>query len=298
MIQLLEYLSLPVTLLGIFAINAMSLQLILGGAGLLSLGHAAYFAVGGYSSAAFVVYAAPALGIADPMLLMLSGLTVGFLTSALAGILVAIPCLRLSGDYLAMATLGFSEIVSTILKNIESLGGTRGFKDIPRLSSPLFVWAGVILVAWFLTRFYKSHWGVAIKATRDDEIAARSIGISTRYAKVVAFTLGTAIAGLAGSFFAHTLEFISPESASFQQSVEILLAVVIGGMFSLRGSVLGAVILVLLPEALRFAPPLVSQNRMLIFSAVVIIIMLFNPKGLSAVFEKLLMRRNVVRQNA
>ena len=285
--EILSYLPLPLTLFGIAAIQAMSLQLILGGAGLLSLGHAAYFAVGAYSAGAFSVFAAPALGLSSPFIILLLALIVGGIAAGLAGLLVAIPTLRLQGDYLAMATLGFGEIVSTVFKNLEVVGGTRGFKDIPKYTSPLGIWVAVFAVALFLKRFYKTGLGYSILATRDDEIAARSIGISTQVAKVSAFVIGSALAGIAGGFYAHALQFVSPDAADFSRSVEIVLAVVIGGMFSMQGSILGAFILVAVPEVLRFAPGAIAEKRMLFFALFVIVLMIVNPRGLSALFARL-----------
>lgn len=287
MSDFLQYLALPVTLFGILAIQAMSLQLILGGAGLLSLGHAAYFAVGAYASGVFTQFVAPHLGIENPFLLLIGGIITAMMAAGIAGLAVVVPCLRLHGDYLAMATLGFGEIVSTIFQNVEGLGGTRGFKDVAKLTSPLSIWIGVALVALFLHRLYRSGLGFAIRATRDDEIAARSIGISTRAAKTCAFVIGSALAGLAGSFHVHTLQLIAPTEAGFLRSVEIALAVVMGGMFRISGSVLGAFILVCVPEVLRFAPEAVAQNRMLIFAVVVILLMIFNPQGLSQILVRL-----------
>jgi branched-chain amino acid transport system permease protein len=279
--QLLQFLILPVTLFGIEAIRAMSLQLVLGGAGLLSLGHAAYFAVGGYFSGIFAVFIAPALGITDPNLMLLGGLIFGALSAGFTGFLVAIPCLRLQGDYLAMATLGFGEIVATVFKNVEAVGGTRGFKDIPKLGSIGMIWLFVGLVFIFLKLFYRTGVGFSILATRDDEIAARSVGIPSFRTKVIAFSVGCGLAGIAGSFFVHTLQFISPEEASFIRSVEVVLAVVIGGMYSLPGSILGAFILTAIPEAMRFAPDAIKDNRMMFFALIVIILMIVNPKGLA-----------------
>lgn len=289
MSDLLSYLSLPLTMLAVFGIQALSLQLILGGAGLLSFGHAAYFAVGGYVSAAVSVFALPALGLdpaASPVFSMLVAALAGLLASGLTGFLVALPCLRLQGDYLAMATLGFGEIVVTVLKNVEAVGGTRGFKDIPKLTHPLALWLTLIAVVVFLHRLYASPLGYAIRATRDDEIASRSLGISTNRSKVVAFAIGTALSGLAGAFHAHALQFISPDAANFDRSVEILLAVVLGGMFSLRGSLLGAFLLVALPEILRFATPAIAEKRVLFFSLAVILLMILNPKGLTALADR------------
>lgn len=293
--SVLQYLTLPFTLFGIFAMMAMSLQLILGGAGLLSLGHAAYFAVGGYASGVFSLFIAPEIGMSNPVLMLIFGVIFAAICAGLAGLIVAIPCLRLSGDYLAMATLGFGEIVATIFKNIEAVGGTRGFKDIPKLSSPTSIWIGVALMGLFLARFFKSGIGFSILATRDDEVAARSVGISTWSAKTIAFVVGSSLAGIAGAFYAHTLQIITPESAAFTQSVEIVLAVVIGGMFSLWGSVLGAFILVAVPELLRFAPAVISENRMLFFSLIVIVLMIVNPRGIQAVLAKRGGRKDQVR---
>ncbi|MEN9810618.1 MAG: hypothetical protein RLZZ488_2185 [Pseudomonadota bacterium] len=289
--QLIEYSILPLMLFGITAIQALGLQLILGGAGLLSLGHAAFYAVGGYSAAAFTVYAAPALGITQPFVMMLLSLGVGAISAMLAGLLVAVPCLRLQGDYLAMATLGFAEILGTALKNIEAVGGTRGFTGIPKLSSLLWVFVVLALVWWMLHRFRRTGLGMAIQATRDDEIAARSLGINTYSSKLSAFVIGSAIAGLAGALYVHALQFISPDEADFSRSVIIVLAVVIGGMTSLFGSVLGALILVAVPEVLRFAPEAIREQRMIYFALIVIFVMLFSPKGLQSLIVRLLPKR-------
>lgn len=282
----LNYLALPATLFGILAIQAMSLQLIIGGAGLLSLGHAAYFAIGAYASGVFTQFVAPSFGFENPALLLIGGVLTAMLVSGVAGLLVVVPCLRLHGDYLAMATLGFGEIAGTFFQNVEFLGGTRGFKDVEKLTNPLVIWVGVGLVALFLKRLYRSGIGYAILATRDDEIAARSVGISTVQAKTMAFVIGTSLAGMAGSFHVHTLQLIAPTEAGFLRSVEIALAVVMGGMYSISGSLLGAFILVSVPELLRFAPEALAQNRMLIFAVVVIVLMIFNPKGLSAILGR------------
>jgi branched-chain amino acid transport system permease protein len=260
----------------------------LGGAGLLSLGHAAFYAVGGYSAAAFTVYAAPALGLTQPFVVMLLALGVGAVSAMLAGFIVAVPCLRLQGDYLAMATLGFAEILGTALKNIDAVGGTRGFSGIPKLSSLVWVFVVLGLVWIMIARLQKTGLGMAIQATRDDEIAARSLGINTYSSKLSAFVIGSSIAGLAGALYVHALQFISPDEADFSRSVIIVLAVVIGGMTSLSGSVLGALILVAVPEVLRFAPEAIREQRMIYFALIVIFVMLFSPKGLQSLLAKLL----------
>lgn len=289
--QIVEYSILPLMLFGITAIQALGLQLILGGAGLLSLGHAAFYAVGGYSAAAFTVHAAPHLGITQPIILLVLALVVGALSALIAGFLVALPCLRLQGDYLAMATLGFAEILGTVLKNLDVVGGTRGFTGIPKLSSLLWVFVILGLVWWMLARFRRTGLGMAIQATRDDEIAARSLGINTYASKLSAFVIGSAIAGLAGALYVHAIQFISPDEADFSRSVVIVLAVVIGGMTSLFGSVLGALILVAVPEVLRFAPDAIREQRMIYFALIVIFVMLFSPKGLQSLLARFVPQR-------
>lgn len=283
----LQYLELPLMQFGITAILAMSLQLILGGAGLLSLGHAAFFAVGGYFSGALSVHLTEVMGITSPFLLLPIAVVVGALGGAFTGFLVAIPCLRLQGDYLAMASLGFGEILSNLLKNIDFLGGATGLRNIPKLSSIGTIWITVLLVALLLKGLYRSGLGYGIQATRDDEIAARSVGISTYRSKLAAFVIGSGLAGVAGVFYAHMQQVIVPDEAGFLKSVEVVLAVVIGGMTSLFGSFLGALIMIAVPNLLRFAPPIIAQNSMLFFSIVVIILMVSRPQGLASFFERL-----------
>jgi branched-chain amino acid transport system permease protein len=305
---MLSYLILPLSLLGIIAIAAMGLQLILGGAGLLTLGHTAFFAIGGYASAAFTIYIAPSLGIEHPALLLLIGTLFAMFLSALAAVIVAIPCLRLRGDYLAVATMGFGQIVENTLNNIAAFGGASGFTNIPHLTHIGLIWAMVLVIGLILKRFYGTGIGYAILCSRDDEIVARCFGISPEKSKLIAFITGNMITGLAGAFYVHTFQFISPVFAGFQKSVEILLAVVIGGMFSIWGSLIGAAILVLVPEFLRFLPhhfhawtshltlnPLTThiapfiihlmQNSMLIFSIIVLLIIRKNPSGLNSLLH-------------
>lgn len=310
MSDILNYIQLPFIMFCILAIQAMSLQIILGGTGLLSLGHAAFYTVGGYTSAIFTVFLAPKLGIESHSLLLFLACLIGMLSAAASGLIVAIPCLKLRGDYLAMATLGVGEIVATVFKNLDFVGGTRGFKDIPKLGSPYLIFFIMLLVAFFILRFYKTNLGFAVRSTRDDEISARSIGINIYKTKIISFLIGSSLAGLAGVFYSHTLQFISPDEAGFYNSVVLVLAVVIGGMYSVFGSIFGAFIIVLIPELLRFVPQLITpyllilvekgiiqnsivliinsifSNRTLIFSILVILIMLLNPKGMIAIIEK------------
>lgn len=306
--SLFDYLLLPISLFGIIAIEAMGLQLILGGAGLLTLGHTAFFAIGGYASASFVVFIAPILGIQSPVLLLFLGILFAVTLTALAAFLVAIPCLRLRGDYLAVATMGFGQIIENVLFNIPQMGGVSGFTNIPHLTHLWLIWLFVLVVGIAFLNFYQTGIGYSILCSRDDEIVARCFGISPERSKLMAFVLGNMVTGLAGALYVHTFQFISPTAAGFQKSVEILLAVVIGGMFSIWGSLIGAATLVLVPELLRFLPHYFSggleslvtmgflspklsqlilnffQNSILIFSLIVLLMLKISPLGTDSFF--------------
>jgi branched-chain amino acid transport system permease protein len=285
--SLFQYINLPVTLFGIIALEALGLQLIVGGAGMLSLGHAAFFAIGGYSAACFSVLFAPHLGMTNGYLILASSLFFSVLISSLCASLFVIPCLRLRGDYFAIATLGFSQIVENILYNTQALGGASGFTGISHLSNVGLVWFFVFLVLLFLYRFYKTPLGYSILCTREDELVATCLGISPARSKFFAFVIGCAITGLAGCFYAHTFQFMSPSSAGFGKSVEILLAVVVGGLFSIWGSLLGAGVIVLLPELLRFLPESAALYHMLIFSLIVIFVIRTNNQGLVSLWKRI-----------
>ncbi len=287
----LKFLILPLSLFGITAISAMGLQLILGGAGLLTLGHTAFFAIGGYASAAFVIYLAPVLGITSSFWLLFFGILFAMAVTAFFAFISALPCLKLRGDYLAVSTMGLGQIAENTLINIPAFGGASGFTNVPHLTNFFTIWLIVALVALFLHRFYQTNIGHEILCSRDDEVVARCFGISPKLAKLKAFIVGNMVTAIAGALYVHTFQFISPVFAGFQKSVEILLAVVIGGMFSLRGSIIGAAILALLPELLRFVPAAeqeaqtflpsrvmellldFSHNSMLLFSLIVLVIL-------------------------
>ena len=306
--DIFNYLLLPLTYFGIMSLSAMGLQIILGAAGMLTLGHAAFFAIGGYSSAAFSVLIGPSLGISNPIILFIGAIIFGIFFSALSSCVVVIPCIRLRGDYLAIATLGFGQIVENILYNIPAFGGASGFTNIPHLANIYIVWIAVFLTAFLMNRFYKTALGQSILFSREDELVARCFSVSPEKAKFTAFIIGSSLAGLSGVFYAHTLQFINPPDADFLKSVVILLAVVIGGRFSIHGSILGAGFLILVPELLRFVPRIINtplnyfvdngyisskfshtlilllSSNMLIFSILVIIMMKKYPKGLVSLF--------------
>jgi branched-chain amino acid transport system permease protein len=262
---------------GIFMILAMGLNLINGLCGQFSLGHAGFWAVGAYTGAAFSVFTNLPL---PGFVILLIACLLGFITAAIAGLIIGIPCLRLRGDYLAIATLGFGEIIRIIFMNMDSVGGPRGFTDIPKLSNLFWVYFFVVLSIIFCANLIRGGYGRAIISIREDEIAAESMGIQTFKYKTLAFCIGAGMAGLAGVLFAHTTQFISPNNFTFMWSVIILLMIILGGLGSISGAIIGAVILTLLPELLRLLGPTVSEWRMVIYSVLLILLMLAKPTGI------------------
>jgi len=272
-------------LIGIYAVLAMSLNLITGYTGMLNLGHAAFFAIGAYTSVLLVMAGFP----------FWFGFIAAGLVAAFFGVLLSIPSLRLRGDFLAIATLAFGEIIRAILLNWTEL--TRGPLGIPGIPKPEFfglvfeeLWqyfALVLVVAaatYFVLRWLlNSRFGIALKAIRENELVASSLGKNVVKHKVMAFALGAFFAGLAGSLFAHYITFIDPSSFALAETILILLMVVLGGMGSLAGSIAGAIILILLPEPLRFIglpSSMVGPLRQIIYASLLIAIIVKRPKGI------------------
>jgi branched-chain amino acid transport system permease protein len=276
-------------------ILAMSLNLVNGYTGQFSLGHAGFMAIGAYTSA-FLSTQMPA---PEPILLHL--VYFGFysfcggLLAAAAGWLVGQPSLRLKGDYLAIVTLGFGEIIRVIILNNNALGGARGFFGIPSPSpisfgdfslTPFYSFY-LVAIAWVvccyfvISRLIQSTHGRAFMSIREDEIAADSIGINTTQVKVRAFVLSSFFAGVGGSLFAHFSNFIAPSSFSMLMSINVVIMVVLGGMGSMTGPILAAILISVLPEALRPLQELTGQDyRMIIYSLILIVLMLVRPQGL------------------
>ena len=269
-------------LVGINIILAVSLNVATGYLGQLPLGHAGFMAVGAYTCALFTKYCT----WPEP-LAFAAGLALGALMACLFGVLIGIPALRLSGDYLAILTLGFGEIIRITLNNIDNvLGfslfyGAKGLKNIPKYSDLLSVFLCVVLTCFFIHTMIKSRHGRAVLAIRDNEIAAESCGIQTTYYKVMAFAFSAAFAGLAGGLYAGYLGVLDPASFDFMKSIEILVMVVLGGMGSMLGSILSATVLTILPEALRS----VADYRMVLYSVVLILMMIFRPGGLLGSYD-------------
>lgn len=262
---------------GIFIILAVSLNLINGICGQFSLGHAGFWAVGAYVSASYSVFAA--LPVPDFVNLLI-GCGLGFVAAAIAGLIIGVPCLRLRGDYLAIATLGFGEIIRIVIMNMDAVGGPRGFTGIPAWSNLFWVYLWVAITIVFVINLLRGTHGRAIISIREDEIAAESMGIYTFKYKVLAFAIGAGFAGIAGALFAHATQFIHPNSFNFMWSVIILLMIILGGLGSVTGAVVGAIILSLLPEVLRFFGETVSEWRMVIYSVLLVALMLMRPTGI------------------
>jgi branched-chain amino acid transport system permease protein len=189
---------------------------------------------------------------------------------------VGLPSLRLRGDYLAIVTLGFGEIIRVLILNIDVVGGARGLPGIPAWANVFWVGLGVAAVIVLARNLANSTHGRALFAIRDDEVAAEALGVDTTSYKVLAFVLGAFFAGVAGGLFAHFLSYLNPNSFTFIKSIEVIAMVVLGGMGSISGSVLAAIILTLLPEVLR---P-VQRYRMVVYSLMLITLMITRPQGL------------------
>lgn len=268
------YISKIIILVGINMILTLSLNIATGYLGQLPLGHAGFMAVGAYTSA-IILRAVPADSAAA---LFPVTLIVGGIMAAIFGLIIGIPALRLKGDYLAIITLGFGEIIRVIITNIDSvLGfdftyGARSLKNIPKVTTFIGTFLCVAITCLLIYTLVHSRQGRAILAVRDNEIAAESCGINITLYKTLGFTISAFFAGIAGALYASYLGILNPASFGFMKSIEILVMVVFGGMGSMIGSLISATVLTVLPEALREF----ESFRMLVYSLLLIVIMIFN----------------------
>lgn len=265
---------------GIGFVLALSLNLVNGFAGQFSLGHAGFMAVGAYVSAALTTLLPGSFFSSSALGGQLS-VVLGGVAAAIAGYLVGLPSLRLRGDYLAIVTLGFGEIIRIIFLNVEALGGPRGMPGIPRDADFFWVYLWACITFVVLYRLIYSSTGRAILSVREDEIAAEAMGIDIAHYKVVAFVVSSFFAGIAGGLFAHYQGFIDPSAFNFTRSVDVVIMVVIGGMGSLSGSLLGAIVVTVFPEVLR----VFEQYRLIIFPLILIALMLIRPMGIMGHWE-------------
>jgi len=271
--------------IGINIILAVSLNLVNGHTGQFSLGHAGFMAVGTYAASWLTLL--PALH--GHIWFFPVALVAGGLAAALTGLLVGVPSLRLKGDYLAIVTLGFNEIIKGLIQNAEPLGAQRGLGGMTLHTSFFWTFAAAALTVYCIGTLVHSTYGRGFLAVRDDEIAAEAMGINTTKYKVLAFVLAAFFAGIAGGLFAHFKQFIHPEGFNFLRSVDIVVMVILGGMGSTAGVIVAAIVLTLLPELLRYVSRLdslpdwfqhLAENRMILYSLLLIILMLTRPQGL------------------
>jgi branched-chain amino acid transport system permease protein len=288
--QIDSYFLLVAINVGINIILATSLNLVNGYTGQFSLGHAGFMAVGAYTCSAITLFAGPKFlaatgssGICSTGALFLIALIAGGLTAAVAGLIVGIPSLRLKGDYLAIVTLGFGEIIRVIFRNIESLGGALGLTGIPPYTNFFWTYGVVAVTIYVVVSMVNSTYGRGFLAVHDDEVAAEAMGINTTRYKIIAFVVAAFFAGIAGGLFAHSVQAIDPRGFDFTKSIEIVVMVILGGMGNTTGVILAAVLLTLLPEFLR---P-IADYRMMIYSLLLIILMLTRPQGLFTFRRKL-----------
>jgi branched-chain amino acid transport system permease protein len=266
-------------LIGVNIILATSLNLINGVTGQFSLGHAGFMAVGAYTVGSTLKYFQPDGPSAQ--WIFLATLLIGGSLAAISGLLIGIPTLRLRGDYLAIATLGFGEIINIVITNTESvgpfeIGQASGLHDVPWLAHTFWIYAWVVVCVVCIWRIVHSTKGKAFLAVREDEIAAAAMGIDTTFYKVMAFVIGAFFAGVAGGLLAASQGNIAPNGFGFMTSVEIVVMVVLGGSGSITGVILAAIVLTWLPEQLRF----LHDWRMVIYSLLLIVMMLVRPEGL------------------
>ncbi len=273
-------------LIGIYGILSISLNLAMGFTGLLNIGHVAFYGVGAYTSALLALN----FGLS-----FWWGLLIGGIIAGLFGLLLAIPTIRLRGDYLAIATLGFAIIVENVFRNWTSL--TRGPLGLPGIPKPqlfnitfsgfsylILVLVFLLIVYLFIRYIIRSPYGRVLKSIREDELVTASLGKNVVRYKTQALVISAFFAGVAGSLYAHYITFIDPSSFSILESILIISMVIVGGLASVEGSIIGAVILILLPEPLRFLPLpsfAIGALRQMLYAGLLVLLLIKRPQGVS-----------------
>ena len=263
---------------GINIMMTASLNLVNGFTGQFCIGHAGFMSLGAYGAAVIttMVFDGKNIPVVAQVPVFLLGLLVGGCVAALVGVLIGMPSLKLKGDYLAIVTLAFGEIVRAVLRLIQPIGGARGMIGIPNYSNFAWILFFMALTLYLLRNLIYSPYGRAFIAIRDNEIAADAMGINTTRYKITSFCIAAFIAGVAGGLYAHVLAFIQPDSFSFTKSSDFLVYLYAGGSGSLTGSILGATLLTILPEVLRF----LADWRLAVYAAILVIVMLYRSEGL------------------
>lgn len=260
-----------IILICINIILAVSLNVTVGCLGQITLGHAGFMSVGAYAAALFTKS-----GIIPGIPGYLVGILIGGLCAGLIGIAVGVPALRLRGDYLAIITLAFGEIIRVLIEYFDFTGGAQGLIGIPRYQNFAIIYFVMVLSVVLMFSIMTSRHGRAVLAIREDEIASDAAGINTTYYKTFAFALSAVFAGVAGAVYAHHMGVLGAKQFDYNYSISILVMVVLGGLGSFTGATLSAVVLTILPEALRGF----NDYRMILYSLILILMMLFRPTGL------------------
>jgi len=272
------YLQLILIYVGINIILTVSLNLINGYMGEFSVGHAGFMAVGAYVASLITIHVIPS-GAATwlfPLAILAGGLG-----AAIVGLLLAIPSFKTRGDYLAIVTLAFCMIVKSVLENIEAIGGPRGLLGMEKLTTLPWVFFWTALTVWVIRNLVFSNFGRGVLSIREDEIIGDLMGVNTRQVKIIAFVVSSFFAGIAGGLYAHALQFINPRMFDIIKSTDILIMVYLGGIASISGSIIGAVIFTILLEVLR---PL-GVWRMVLMPLMLVLLMLYRPRGIMGLME-------------
>jgi len=272
------YLQLILIYVGINVILTVSLNLINGYMGEFSVGHAGFMAIGAYVASLLTVHVIPASAVnfLFPLAILAGGIGAG-----LIGFLVAIPSFKTRGDYLAIVTLAFCMIVKSVLENIDAVGGPRGLLGMEKLTTLPWVFFWTALSVWVIRNLVYSNFGRGVLSIREDEIASDLMSVNTRQVKIIAFVVSSFFAGIAGGLFAHALQFINPRMFDILKSTDILIMVYLGGIASIAGSIIGAVIYTILLEILR---PL-GVWRMVLMPLMLVLLMIYRPRGIMGMRE-------------
>ncbi|MCI6152954.1 branched-chain amino acid ABC transporter permease [Fusobacterium perfoetens] len=266
-----RYQSSIMILICINIILAVSLNITVGCLGQITIGHAGFMSVGAYAAALF-----SKAGFVDGLPGYILALIVGGIIAGIIGIIIGIPALRLNGDYLAIITLAFGEIIRVLIEYFDFTGGAQGLRGIPRFNNFSIIYIIMVACVMMMYSLMTSRHGRAILSIRDDEIASGASGVNTTYYKTFAFTVSAVFAGIAGGIYGHNLGILGARQFDFNYSINILVMVVLGGMGSFTGSIISAIVLTILPEVLREF----SDYRMIVYSLLLILTMIFRPTGL------------------
>lgn len=271
----MEYWLGVATLVGIYMIAVLGVSILCGFTGMFSMGHAGFMAIGAYTSALLT----KTFGIPIPI-----GIILGMLAASVVGMVISYPTLRLRDDYFIIVTLGIGEAIKLIIQNATSItGGARGLSDIPKGSSFLTVWTLVIITVIVLKSYINSKHGRNCIAVREEELAAQSVGVNVFKYKMEAMIISCALCGCSGALLGHYMHYLQPNMFTLTKSDELIIMVILGGRGSLTGTIIAALLLLPLPELLRFGGA--EQWRMVLYGFLVVVVILFRPSGIMGTKE-------------